>query len=66
VKRKVGCGLWLVWLLGVLFVAEWLLLWLVFQTISREHLLLAVLAVILLTILGGSVAVCFRVQRRAR
>ncbi len=65
-KRKIGCGLWLVWLLGAVFVAEWLLLWLVFQTIAREHLLPAVLAVILVTIVGGSLAVYFRVQRRAR
>ncbi len=65
-KRKVGCGLWLVWVVGALFVAEWLLLWLVFQTIPRGHLVAAVIGVIVMTIIGGSCAVYLRVQRRVK
>ena len=63
-NRRMGCGLWLVWLVGAVFVAEWLLLWLVIRAIPREHLLPAVLGVVIATVVGGSLVVYFRVQRR--
>lgn len=63
-NRQFGCGLWLVWLLLAVFAGEWLLLWLVSQTIPPERLPLAVLIVVIVTIVGGWVAVYFRVQRR--
>ena len=65
-KREIGCGLWLVWLLAALFAAEWLLLWLVTQSVPRERLPLAVLTVAVATIIGGSAAVYFRVRRRTK
>ncbi len=52
------------WLVGAVFAAEWLLLWLVFQTVPREYLLAAVMGVVAVTIIVGSFAVYFRVQRR--
>lgn len=54
----------MVWLFGAVFAAEWLLLWLVFQTVPREHLLAAVMGVVVVTIMVGSFAIYFRVQRR--
>ena len=51
-------------MVGALFAAEWLLLWFVLHTIPREYLVTAVMSVVVLTILGGSFAVYFRVQRR--
>ena len=65
-NRKVGCGLWVVWMVGALFAAEWLLLWFVLHTIPREYLVTAVMGIVVLTIIVGSLAVYFRVQRRAR
>lgn len=65
-NRPVGCGLWVVGLLIALFAAEWLALWIVMQTIPVERLPAAVLSVSAATILVGSLAVYFRVQRRAR
>jgi hypothetical protein len=64
VKRKVGCGLWLVWLLLAVFAGEWLFLWLAFKVVPREQLPLYVFGVIVVTILGGWVAVYRRLQRR--
>jgi hypothetical protein len=58
--------MWIVWLLLAVFAGEWLLLWLVIHTVSREHLILAVLTVVIVTIIVGCVAVYFRVQRRIR
>jgi len=63
-KRPVGCGMWVVWLLLAVFAAEWLLLWLVIRVVPRERLPLAVLTIVITTIIGGWVAVYFRVQRR--
>lgn len=65
-QRRVGCGLWTVFLLIALFAGEWLLLWLVVQNVPREHLVPAVFGVVLATIAGGWIAVYFRVQRRSR
>ena len=61
-NRPLGCGLWLVWLLLGLFAGEWLLLWFVLQMVPAERLALAVLAVVIAAIIGGWVAVYFRVQ----
>lgn len=63
-KREIGCGLWLLWLFLALFAAEWLLLWLVIPWVPRERVSLAVWAIVVATIIGGSVSVYFRVQRR--
>ena len=65
-NRPLGCGLWLVWLFLGLFAGEWLLLWFVLQMVPAERLALAVLAVVIAAIIGGWVAVYFRVQRRTR
>ncbi len=65
-KRELGCGLWLVWLLLAVFAAEWLGLWLVIRVVPREQLPLALLTIVLATIGGGCVAVYFRVQRRIK
>jgi len=53
-------------MVGALFAAEWLLLWFVLHTIPREYLVTAVMGIVVLTIIVGSLAVYFRVQRRAR
>ena len=63
-KRKVGCGLWLVWLLLAVFAGEWVFLWLAIKVVPREQLSLYVFGVIVATILGGWVAVYLRLQRR--
>jgi hypothetical protein len=63
-NRPVGCGVWLVGLLIALFAAEWLLLWLVVRILPVEMLPWAVFAVAIVTIVVGSGAVYFRVQRR--
>lgn len=54
----------MVWLFGAVFAAEWLLLWLVFQIVPHERLLAAVMGIVVVTIIVGSFAVYFRVQRR--
>jgi hypothetical protein len=64
VKRKVGCGLWLVWLLLAVFAGEWIVLWLAFKVVPREQLPLYVFGAIVATIIGGWVAVYLRIQRR--
>jgi hypothetical protein len=64
VKRKVGCGLWLVWLLLAVFAGEWLFLWLAIKVVPHEQLPLFVFVVIVVTIIGGWVAVYLRLQRR--
>ena len=63
-NRPVGCGVWLVGLLIALFAAEWLLLWVVVRILPTEMLPWAVFAVAIVTIVVGSGAVYFRVQRR--
>lgn len=63
-RRTVGCGPWLVFLLTALFAGEWVLLWLVMHNVPRDHLLPAVFGVIVATLLGGWAAVYLRMQRR--
>lgn len=63
-NRRLGCGFWLVGLLAALFAGEWLLLWLVIRTVPQERLMPMVMVVIAATIIIGSAAVYFRVQRR--
>ena len=63
-NQPVGCGFWLVWLLGAVFVAEWLLLWLAIRFLPPERMPAAVLTIAIATIVGGSAATYFRVQRR--
>jgi hypothetical protein len=65
-NRPVGCGVWLVGLIVALFAAEWLLLWLVVRVLPRALLPWAVFAVAIVTIVVGSAAVYFRVQRRMK
>ncbi len=65
-KRRIGCGLWLVFFLIALFAAEWSLLWLVVRILPRERLVPAVFGVIVATIVGGWIAVYLRMERRAR
>jgi prepilin-type N-terminal cleavage/methylation domain-containing protein len=64
--KDVGCSLWLGALLVAVFAAEWILLRLLFAVLADRVQLLATIGVIVLTILGGWVAVYQRVQRRAR
>jgi hypothetical protein len=64
VRRRVGCGLWLVWMVLALFGAEWLLLWVMINAVPRELLTWAVLSVAIVTIAVASIAVYVRVQRR--
>lgn len=61
-----GCGLWLVWLFVALFAAEWLLLWLALRFVPMERLPLVVLVIAVVTIIGGSATLYFRVQWRMR
>lgn len=63
-NRPLGCGIWLVWLFLGLFSAEWLLFWMASQTLPKEWLLPAVIGSVIVTILGGWVAVFARMQRR--
>ena len=65
-NQPVGCGLWLVWLLAALFAAEWLLLWLVIRLVPLERLPVAVLTVAIVTIIGGSATLYFRVRWKVR
>ena len=65
-QRRIGCGLWVIFLLIALFAGEWLLLWLVVRNVPRQYLVPAVFGVILVTIAGGWIAVYLRVQRRTR
>jgi hypothetical protein len=64
IRRKVGCGLWLVWMVLALFGAEWLLLWVVINQVPRDYLPVAVLSIAMVTIAGASAVVYLRVQRR--
>ena len=64
-NQRLGCGFWLVGLLAALFAGEWLLLWLVIRTVPQEQLMPMVMVVIVATIIMGSAAVYFRVQRRS-
>jgi len=66
VRRRIGCGLWMVFFLIALFAAEWALLWLVAQTVDRDHLVPAVFGVIVAIIAGGWIAVYLRMDHRAR
>lgn len=65
-NRRLGCGLWLVWLLLAVFAGEWLLLWTIVRAVPQERLIPAVVTVVVLTIIAGWVAVYFRIQRRSR
>lgn len=65
-NRRLGCGLWLLWLLPALFAGEWLLLLLVLQSVPQERLIADVFFIVILTIIAGWVAVYFRIQRRIR
>ncbi len=65
-RRRIGCGLWMVFFLIALFAAEWVLLWLVVRTVPRDHLIPAVFGVIAVTIVGGWIAVYLRMERRSR
>lgn len=65
-NRRVGCGLWMVWLLLAVFAGEWLLLWAVIRATPQAQLIPAVVVVIVLTILIGCGAVYLRIQRRMR
>ena len=61
--KDVGCSLWLGALLVALFTAEWILLRLLFAVLADQALVLATVGIIVLTILGGWLAVYRRVQR---
>ncbi len=63
--KDVGCSLWLGALLVAIFAAEWVLLRLLFVVLADRVQILATVGVIVLTILGGWVAVYRRVQRCA-
>jgi len=63
-NRPLGCGLWLLWLFLGLFSAEWVLFWLAAQVFPKEWLIPAVIGSVIITILGGWVAVFIRMQRR--
>ncbi|HEY77391.1 MAG TPA: hypothetical protein G4O00_14635 [Thermoflexia bacterium] len=65
-RRRIGCGLWLVFFLAALFAAEWVLLWLVVRTVPQDRLVHAVFGVIAATIVGGWIAVYLRMERRSR
>lgn len=65
-KREIGCGLWMVSLLLAIFAGEWVLLGLAMQLVPPEQLLLYVFGIIISTIIGGWVAVYFRIQKRTR
>ncbi len=64
-KQEIGCGLWMVWLLLAVFAGEWVLLWLAMRLIPVEQLPLYVFSIVILTIIGGWVAVYFRIQKRS-
>ncbi len=65
-RRRIGCGAWVVFFLIVLFAAEWTLLWVVVRAVPRDHLVPAVFGVIVVTIVGGWIAVYLRMERRPR
>jgi uncharacterized membrane protein YqgA involved in biofilm formation len=65
-KREIGCGLWLVWLLLAVFAGEWVLLGVAIKMVPREQLPFYVLSVVIATIVGGWIAVYFRIQRKVR
>ena len=56
----------LVWLLVAVFAAEWLLLGIAIKAMPDDELPRAVIIIVVLTIIGGWVAVYLRVQRRMR
>jgi hypothetical protein len=61
-----GCGLWLIWLMLILFGGEWLLLSAAINGVPPAQVPYCVFSVIVLTIIGGWVAVYASVQRRPR
>lgn len=63
-KREIGCGLWTIALLVAVFAGEWVLLGLAMQLIPPDQLPLYVFGIIIVTIIGGWVAVYFRIQKR--
>jgi hypothetical protein len=62
--RRLGCGLWLIWFMLVLFGGEWLLLSMVMNRVPPTQVPAYVFGVIILAIIGGWVAVFASVQRR--
>lgn len=62
--RPVGCGLWLVALLGGLFVGEWVLLWMVVQVVPERWLIEGVFTVAVMTFIIGALTLYVRIQRR--
>ena len=62
--RRLGCGVWVVWLMLIVFGGEWLLLSAVIKGLPQTQVPVCVFGVILLTIIGGWAAVTIRVQRR--
>ncbi|MGC9399081.1 MAG: type IV pilus modification PilV family protein [Anaerolineae bacterium] len=60
--KEVGCSLWLGTFLVALFAAEWVILQRLFTILQGEAQILATLVVILLTILGGWIAIYRRLQ----
>ena len=64
--RRFGCGVWVVWLMLIVFCGEWLLLSAVIKGMPPAQVPAGVFGVIILTIIGGWGAVYVRVQRRPR
>lgn len=64
VNRPLGCGFWILWLFLGLFSAEWVLLWLAMQYLPKNWVALGVLSSVVVTIMGGWVAIFVRLQRR--
>ena len=62
--RQLGCGLWVVWLMLIVFGGEWLLLSAVINGMPQTQVPVCVFSVMILTIIGGWVAVYVRVQWR--
>lgn len=59
-----GCGLWLIWLMLIVFGGEWLLLSAAINGAPAAQVPYCVFSVIVLVIIGGWVAVYVSVQRR--
>ncbi|MFQ5418859.1 MAG: hypothetical protein ACE5EY_00710 [Anaerolineae bacterium] len=64
VNRPLGCGFWILWLFLGLFSAEWVLLWLAVQYLPKNWVAPGVLGLVVITILGGWVAVFVRLHWR--
>ncbi len=64
-KRRMGCGPWLIWLTLIVFGGEWLLLSAAITRLAPNHVPACVFSMIILTIVGGWVAVCVCVQRKS-